>query len=73
MIDLIFIVFFFCGIGLWCCGVAAIVITGDPTLMRLFYILVGGQLVKVGMACFDANDQAKKHQEIIENLKRRGT
>lgn len=71
MMDLIFIVLFFCGIGLWFCGVVAIAITGDPTLMRLFYILVGGQLVKVGMSCLEANDQEKKHQEIIENLKRR--
>lgn len=71
MIDLIFTALFFCGAILWFCGVGAIVITGDPTLMRLFYILVGGQLVKVGMTCFDANDQAKKHREIIENLKRR--
>lgn len=71
MIDLIFTALFFCGIVLWCCGVVAIAITGDATLIRLAYILVGGQLVKMGMACFDANDQAKKHREIIENLKRR--
>lgn len=58
------------GIAGWVFGIVEYFVFGADALHALFFVVVGGQLVKLAYAFCESENQDKKHGTILAAIKR---
>lgn len=68
MIDLVFVLLLFSGCGCWITGVVSVLTGQGLTPENLFFIIVGGQLARLGWTDVSANAFDKRHIEQLKGM-----
>ena len=63
------LLYFIVGLILWGGAVATFLFEQEIVLKDLFFLLLGGQLIKFGYAICESKDIEDKYREIIEKIK----
>lgn len=71
MLALIIVLILVLGIGGWIFGIVEYFIFGADAMYALFFVVVGGQLVKLAYAFCESEDLDKKYEEIMKKLRDR--
>lgn len=70
MLALFIVLVMLLGIAGWVFGIVEYFVFGADALHALFFVVVGGQLVKLAYAFCESEDQDKKHNTILAAIKR---